>query len=405
LLTLCHDLLIFGASTRAAAFSALRCGMNPRCADYFADRDLAAVCPVERIDPQYAGRQFTELAETLAPTPWIYTGGFENHPEWVEHISSRHSLWGVDAGTLRAVRDPTRVADVLARRDIPCPAVRGDIVDTPRDAHWLKKPLASGGGRGIEAATCQSGRASPSHYFQERIDGPSFSALFMGQRSQARLIGVTRQLIGIDGSPFAYVGSVGPVPLAPALAARVRSLGDALACGFGLAGWFGVDFILRDGIPWPVEINPRYTASVEIHELAWGRSLLAEHRAVCQSSAGRAGTRSRMDITPARVIAKWVLHAPRRLVASEVVPDENEPDDLLAVRSIADVPWPETCFEPGEPVMTLMAEGAVPAECRSRMIGLVRRWTTRLGIECDLLNTSAFSPHCWLSGHDDVLDV
>ena len=44
---------------------------------------------------------------------------------------------------------------------------------------------------------------------------------------------------------------------------------------FGLAGWFGVDFILRDGIPWPVEINPRYTASVEIHELASGRSLLA----------------------------------------------------------------------------------------------------------------------------------
>jgi len=38
-----HDLLILGASCRAAAFSALRAGFRPRCADYFADRDLAAV--------------------------------------------------------------------------------------------------------------------------------------------------------------------------------------------------------------------------------------------------------------------------------------------------------------------------------------------------------------------------
>ena len=46
-----HDLLIFGASCRAAAFSALRCGLRPHCADYFGDRDLAAVCSAERIDP------------------------------------------------------------------------------------------------------------------------------------------------------------------------------------------------------------------------------------------------------------------------------------------------------------------------------------------------------------------
>ena len=45
-----HDVLILGTSCRAAAFSALRAGLRPRCADYFGDRDLAAVCPVVRID-------------------------------------------------------------------------------------------------------------------------------------------------------------------------------------------------------------------------------------------------------------------------------------------------------------------------------------------------------------------
>ena len=74
---------------------------------------------------------------------------------------------------------------------------------------------------------------------------------------------------------------------------------------------------------------------------------------------------------------------PRRLVAPEIVPDDNESDDLFGVRSIADIPWPGTCFNAGEPVMTLMAAGADLAECRSRLIRLERMWTERLGIAGD----------------------
>ena len=91
------------------------------------------------------------------------------------------------------------------------------------------------------------------------------------------------------------------------------------------------------------------------------------------------------------MIAKWILYAPRRLVAPEIVADENEPDDLFAVRSIADIPWPGTCFEPGEPVMTLMAAGADLAECRSRLIRLERMWIERLGIVGDESDNGALS--------------
>ena len=45
-----ETVLIIGASTRAAAFSALRAGLTPRCLDYFADRDLAAICTVDRVE-------------------------------------------------------------------------------------------------------------------------------------------------------------------------------------------------------------------------------------------------------------------------------------------------------------------------------------------------------------------
>jgi uncharacterized protein len=402
-----HDLLILGASTRAAAFSALRCGLIPRCADYFADRDLAAVCPVDRVDPRHARRQFIDLAEAVGRTPWLYTGGFENHPEWVDRISRRHLLWGVDGAALHLVRDPAHVADVLRQHEIPCPGVRTDSVGLPRDATWLKKPLASGGGRGIQPLVDRIDSAGKLHYFQERIDGPSFSALFVGQRWGAQFIGVTRQLIGIQDSPFVYRGSVGPMPVSAPLATRLRSLGDVLARSFGLIGWFGVDYILRDGIPWPVEINPRYTASVDIHEIASGRSLLAQHRIACEASSTTAEVPFPADFSPSCVIAKWILYAPRQLVAPEIIPEENESTNFLAVRSIADIPWPGTCIEPGEPVMTLMATAPDLAACRSHMAGLLQIWTKRLGIadEGDEASMIALSSHSWRSEDDDVLDL
>jgi len=142
LIALPQDLLIFGASCRAAAFSALRCGLSPRCADYYADRDLAAVCIAQRIDPRHAGPQFIALANSLPPSPWFYTGGFENHPGWVDQIARRHRLWGVDAETLRAVRDPVRVANILRAVGIPCPAVRRDRHGLPRDGSWLRSRCA-----------------------------------------------------------------------------------------------------------------------------------------------------------------------------------------------------------------------------------------------------------------------
>jgi predicted ATP-grasp superfamily ATP-dependent carboligase len=375
-----HDLLIIGASCRAAAFSALRCGFRPRCADYFADRDLAAVCEAERVDPRRAGRAFIALAESLPPSPWFYTGGFENHPGWVEQIARRHRLWGVDAQSLRAVRDPFQVSDVLGRAGIPSPAVRRDSQRLARDGGWLKKPLRSGGGRAIEPLTARNVRDDGLFYFQERIRGPSHSALFIGERFAARLIGVTRQLIGMPGAPFAYKGSIGPSAISEGLGSKLRVLGDALASAFGLAGWFGVDYILRGGQPWPVEVNPRYPASLEIHELAWRRGLLADHRRACEAGTSAGARQGRTASSPPRVVAKLILYATRSLIAPELRADEDESDELFAVRPIADIPAPGTSFDPGDPVMTILASGANRVECRSRLSELEARWRCRLGM-------------------------
>src|SRR5689334_10586671 len=91
-----NHLLIIGASARAAAFSALRAGLQPCCADLFADADLQAVCPVQRLPAGKYPQGFLELAGSERSGPWMYTGGLENRPGLVRRMAQLRPLWGND---------------------------------------------------------------------------------------------------------------------------------------------------------------------------------------------------------------------------------------------------------------------------------------------------------------------
>ncbi len=380
---LAHEILILGASARAAAFSALRGGYQPICADLFADQDLVAACPARRIDQRQSSRQFAAVADSCSPSCWLYAGGFENQPELVDRIARKHPLWGIDGDTLRAIRDPIRVARVLEQAGIPCPPVAQAARGLPRDGTWLIKPLDSGGGRRIEPLFDAAPARLEASYLQQRVKGPSFSALFIGTPRAARLVGVTRQLIGAPGSPFGYRGSIGPWPRTAPLTARLTALGSVLSSSFELAGWFGVDYVLNRGIPWPVEINPRYTASVEIHELFLGRSLLCDHRRACEGIVEDNDCPA-VATEPSRpVFGKLIIYATRRLVVPECLRLRDEVPDLYAVNSIADVPWPATSVGVGEPLMTLLASARTREACRKRLFRLEQKWLSRLGIASD----------------------
>src|SRR6516165_6344986 len=95
-----QNLILTGASVRAAAFSALRAGLRPWCVDLFADADLQGCCPAQAIP---AARYPEGLVDRLAAGPagpWMYTGALENWPGLVGEISRRRRLWGNDAATL-----------------------------------------------------------------------------------------------------------------------------------------------------------------------------------------------------------------------------------------------------------------------------------------------------------------
>ncbi len=311
--------LIVGASGRAAAASALRAGIKPRCVDHFADCDLRALCPVDHVMIEEGPPGLERVALNLPSSAWLYTGPLENHPDRVERLSRTHRLLGNPAEALRAVRNPFRVAEVLGRTGLKQAEVRPDSVGLPRDGTWLVKPLASGGGRSIQHLDLDTVLPPEPCYFQRLVAGPSFSSLFLARSGRSELIGVSRQLIGSPGSPFAYRGSIGPCELPGRSWTRLGLLGQVLASTFSLVGLFGVDHVLQDDEPWVVEINPRYTASVEVLELALGRSLFAEHVSAClgklESSLGPTRSVSRRRLH--RVVGKAIPYAAGSLVAPE----------------------------------------------------------------------------------------
>jgi predicted ATP-grasp superfamily ATP-dependent carboligase len=377
-----NPILIVGASTRAAAFSALRATLEPRCVDHFADRDLGTVFPVLRAPPGDGVAGLEAAARDCALGPWFYTGPIENHPDLVARIARGHRLLGNPADVLRDVRNPFRLADVLRRHALSCPDVRSSSEGLPRDGTWLEKPVASGGGRLIRPLEHANESLYAPTYFQKRIRGASFSALFIGDQGEASLIGVTRQLIGVPASPFAYRGSIGPVTISEGLKSRLDLMGRVLAREFALVGLFGVDYILSGDEAWALEVNPRYTASVEVLELALRRSLIAEHLQACETMllAENRASAALADRRSPGVVGKVIIYASRSLVTPEIPVDDAWRHDPFAVPPVADVPWLATRIEAGQPVMTVFATDTDLSSCESRLDRQVNHWRRR--IEC-----------------------
>lgn len=236
-------------------------------------------------------------------------------------------MCGNAGDTLCAVRDPFRLAAVLAAEGLPFLEVRPDARRLPRDGTWLIKPIASVGGRQIQRLDHSMAHVTEPSYVQRFQQGTSHSALFLARAGSSQLIGVTRQLLGTTGSPFAYRGNIGPCVLSMAMLSQLRQIGEALSSAFGLVGLFGVDFIEHDDEPWPVELNPRYTASVEIFELTMHRPLLIEHLRACEMDSGETRTFANAvtTATNARVVGKAVLYASRVMVAPEIAFESPRP--------------------------------------------------------------------------------
>ncbi len=277
-----NAITLVGASVRAAAQSARRAFFMPVAADLYADVDLCETCPATRVEDYPRGLEGVLRGPQAGG--WMYTGALENYPDLIDHWSAIRPLYGNCGEVLRRVRDPLQVAQCLRRAGICCPNVAATSADLPRDGSWLRKPLRSAGGVCIERLTnAAADRVQQPVYFQSHVEGGPCSAVYVAARGEAVLLGVTRQLL--KENSFRYRGSIGPMPLDSPREEQFAAIGNALAAEFAVVGLFGVDAVINTHEVWPVEVNPRYTASVEVLERSLNLPALALHVAACREGS------------------------------------------------------------------------------------------------------------------------
>jgi hypothetical protein len=271
--------------------------------DLFGDMDLRA----DRIVTRRSLTALVDAAMEEEPGDLIYGASFENHPKLVERLAQRHTLLGNPPETLRAVRDPARLAAVLGE-------FYPRIATAPTSGRWLRKPLRGGGG--IRVREWRGGKLPPGTFLQERIDGIPCSAAAVGET----VLGVTEQLVGLRAfgvRGYRWCGNLVP-PRVPVPRDQVQEICSRLVAEFGLRGPYGVDFMWDGERAWVVEVNPRPPASLEV-------------------------------IDPARAAGKAVVFATEDVVVGEL-------------EGVRDVPHPGERIAKGRPICTVVATAATPGE-------------------------------------------
>lgn len=374
-----ETLLIVGASARAAAFSLKRAGLLPLAADLFADLDLCRLCPTVKVEDYPQG--IVQQTADLSTDGWIYTGALENYPEIVDRISQQRPLLGNAGCVLRRVRDPFAVAEAFLQADLPHPEVRSLSELTSREG-WLQKPRRSCGGGKIQFVTGRTRNekeVDSSCYFQRFVEGEACSAVYLAANQRATLLGVSKQMIGVEwtgAEGFCYCGSIGPVSLEQEMQNRFLKIGNCLASDFELTGLFGVDAILADGEVWPVEVNPRYTASVEVLERALSLDAISMHVEACRD--GRLSHEYRS--ADGAICGKAILFARNTITVTEEFIDWAERANAECCWPVvADVPHVGSRVEQGQPVTSVLAEGSNPEEVESYLRQLAENVQQLLG--------------------------
>jgi len=373
-------LLIAGASTRAAAESAARAGVEVTALDAYADIDQHPSVRALQI-PRASGVRtsadaLAEAAAGIDADAVVYLSPFENHPHALTALVRGRRLLGNSVDVLRRVRDPLVVQRELQRRGFDVPRVTvsrsrrdGDpasVASAAADAarSWLLKPLASGGGHGIRPCDA-SITVRAGWYVQERIDGWPGSVTFVAAGGRCRVLAVTRQVVGdpaFGASAYRYCGSLmTAADPSDHVNERLSSAAGALAAAvtetFDLVGVNGIDFIARHDVPVPVEINPRWTSSMELVDRLSSTPVMGSHIEACHGSLG----------------AGPPLHGASRVTGKAIVfarTDVMTPDtrEWLNDSCVRDVPAPRQRITGGQPVCTVFAEGPTVDACYTALV-------------------------------------
>ena len=351
-----RTLVVAGISVRALAESARQGGWDVIALDLFGDADTRRASvhwasigepSALRIDPALLHAELQRAARHPRVDGWVPASGFEGAPELLAAGGPALPCLAIEPSAMARVRDPAVFFGVLDRHRLAHPRIAFDAPADP--AGWLAKRAGGCGGAHIRAAAQVLADPASRHadtYFQRWQSGIPMSALFVADGARFRLVALNRLIVrAVWPLPHVYAGAVGPVQ-DDGLEQAVDQALSVLVPEFGLRGLASLDFqVDESGAHW-LEVNPRPSATLQLHADAWPAGLVRVHvdavRGHLPSAAPHRGPGVRGHLT---VFADRV-----GLAAGE---SAHDPDSL---RHVHDLPSPGTRFARGEPICTVSAQ-------------------------------------------------
>lgn len=362
-----ETVLIAAFSARALAASARRAGYKPLVVDCFGDLDTVALaeasrCLPARVQVGFTARPLIAALESLVseasspPIGLVLGGGFECNPRLVAKLAEHFTLIGNDAETIWRAKHPQHFFQILGDLGVPHPETR---LDAPEISDgWLMRRIGGSGGLHIHPCPAKP-RPDKRRFYQRVAQGAPVSLLGLVSDKSAAFAASRQWTNPLPRRPYRYGGAVGSWPLDEDLEARMIEMSLAVSEALSLKGIVSFDYLVDDGAPLLLEINPRPGATLDVFDDASG-TLFKAH-----VEASRGGD-------PAAILStEW--HPPIARAAAFLYADRGG----LTIPAVdwpewsADRPGPGSTIAARQPLATVLAEGddanTVAATCVQRL--------------------------------------
>jgi predicted ATP-grasp superfamily ATP-dependent carboligase len=350
-----ETLVVAGLWARPLAESAQHAGWRVIAMDLFGDIDTRQACAhwwrigdpaTLAIAPALLREALQRAAREPGVLGWVAGSGFEGMPQALALRIPGLPLLGMSAAAVRRLRDPAWFFGTLAKLRLEHPEVS---LQPPRcGAGWLVKDAGGAGGWHIRAASDGAPRAPATIYWQRLQAGVPMSVLFLADGAQARVVALNRLIVQPLGPlPFVYHGGIGPIRN-EALLRRLEQALELLVPALGLRGLASLDFLAQGDRAWLLEVNPRPSATMVLHEQAWAGGLMRAHVSAVQG----------------RLPEEHATHPPGLRGCLTVFADQACRVGLALAAELSqsqhchDIPVPGAAFAVGEPVCSVSATAA-----------------------------------------------
>jgi len=372
--------LVVGIDTVSVAKSAKEAGYRIYAADYFGDIDLRRICSgFAAIIKQKRGKSCGKIESKLRPEAFLemtrsllerheidailLSSGLDDFFDALHGLNDLVPILGNSSEVIERVRRKPGFFEELKSLRIAHPEtiIVKDVDEAKAAAAEIRypvviKPIRGFGGAGIRTAqdSKQIERAFLEAYLvskdllvQEFINGVHASMSFLGAEKNVKILTINEQMLGLrflfQQEPFGYCGNIVPLHFANSILESCKRITEKISSHFGLKGSNGIDLVISgDGIPYVMEVNPRFQGTLECVERVLGMNLVKSHIDACLHDS-LPTIRERISTFCTRLI----LYAPERIVAP----------DLTVFPEVRDVPLPGAIIEKREPLCSIITAG------------------------------------------------